>query len=197
MKVLVLGPAGGGVAEWLTAQGETVSRTEAKISGEMLDALAPEFVISRNYRYLIPEEVIARLPGRIINLHISYLPWNRGADPNVWSFIDDTPKGVTIHLVDAGIDTGDILVQEEVTFPEGETLQSSYEKLQAAIIRLFQREWHQLKRGTIVPQAQAGPGSRHGIKDAKLFAPLIREKGWATPVTELRQRAKLLGLGAK
>ncbi len=56
----------------------------------------------------------------IINLHISFLPWNRGAHPNFWSFYDDTPKGVTIHLIDEGIDTGAIIYQKEITFDRNE-----------------------------------------------------------------------------
>lgn len=46
-----------------------------------------------------------------MNLHISYLPWNKGADPNFWSCIDGTPAGVTLHHIDAGVDTGDIIAQ--------------------------------------------------------------------------------------
>ena len=38
-------------------------------------------------------------------MHISYLPFNRGAHPNYWSFKDNSPKGVTIHFIDNGIDT--------------------------------------------------------------------------------------------
>ena len=44
---------------------------------------------------------------------MSYLPWNRGADPNFWSILEDTPKGVTIHIMDESIDTGDILYQKD------------------------------------------------------------------------------------
>ncbi|MCL0081308.1 hypothetical protein M1N64_03665 [Peptococcaceae bacterium] len=48
-----------------------------------------------------------KFQGRAINLHISFLPWNRGADPNFWSFIENAPVGVSIHYLDEGIDTGD------------------------------------------------------------------------------------------
>ena len=53
-----------------------------------------------------------------------------GQDPNLWSFIEDTPKGVTIHEIDEGIDTGDIIFQKEIVLNSNETLASSYEKLQ-------------------------------------------------------------------
>ena len=54
---------------------------------------------------------------RAINLHISYLPWNRGADPNLWSAVG-MPKGVTIHYINDGFDTGDILFQKAILFVE-------------------------------------------------------------------------------
>ena len=63
-------------------------------------------------------------------MHISLLPWNRGYHPNIWSFLEDTPKGVTIHYINEGIDTGDIIVQKEIVIDEDkETLKSSYEIL--------------------------------------------------------------------
>ena len=48
----------------------------------------------------------------LINLHISYLPYNRGSYPNYWSFKENTPNGVSIHHIDDGIDTGPVLVQK-------------------------------------------------------------------------------------
>lgn len=85
-----------------------------RLTAEMVEQLAPSFVVSFNYRYLIPEEVLKLLPGKVINLHTSLLPYNRGSAPNFFSFLEDTPKGVTIHRVDSGLDTGDILCQKEL-----------------------------------------------------------------------------------
>lgn len=51
---------------------------------------------------------------RVINTHPSYLPYNRGKYPYYWSIVDKTPFGVTIHLVEKGVDTGPILWQEEI-----------------------------------------------------------------------------------
>ena len=42
-------------------------------------------------------------------MHISYLPFNKGYYPNLWSHLDSTPSGVSIHEIDKGIDTGKIL----------------------------------------------------------------------------------------
>lgn len=82
------------------------------------------------------------MQGQIFNLHISLLPYNRGASPNFFSFIENTPKGVTIHQIDEGLDTGPILAQKELFFDESkETFASSYEKLILEIQMLFKENW--------------------------------------------------------
>ena len=100
------------------------------------------FIVSFGCRHIIKKSVLEYLPDRVINLHISYLPWNRGADPNLWSFLEDTPKGVSIHYIDEGIDTGDIIIQKRVSLDEdSETLATSYNKLEMSIIDLFKEIW--------------------------------------------------------
>ena len=104
--------------QWLAEREPKGYKIENKLTAQMVEQLAPSFVISFNYRHLIPQEVLSLLPGRVINLHTSLLPYNRGSSPNFFSFLEDTPKGVTIHLVDKGLDTGDILCQREISFDE-------------------------------------------------------------------------------
>lgn len=124
------------------------------------------WIVSYNYNYLIPSGVIEYMNGRIVNLHISLLPWNRGFSPNIWSFIDDTPKGVTIHQVDARLDTGGILVQRELFFDtEKETFASTYETLNREIRNLFMETWEDIKIGRLQPHKQTGPGTYHCKND--------------------------------
>lgn len=114
MKILFLGGnLSQSLSEWLRKQGEDVLYTEEKVDINFVTKINPDFIISYNYKYIIPSEIVRKFYGKIINLHISYLPYNRGYYPNVWSFLDNTPKGVTIHLIDEGIDTGDILLQKK------------------------------------------------------------------------------------
>ena len=72
-------------------------------------------IISYGYRFKIDEKLIKKNKN-LINLHVSFLPFNRGAHPNFWSFIENTPSGVSIHKIDKGIDTGDIINQKLIDF---------------------------------------------------------------------------------
>ena len=190
MKVLFLGGQGSKeLFNWLTEQGEEVFYTEDKITVEGLNKLRPDIIVSYNYRYIIKKEIIDFVKGNAVNLHISYLPYNKGAHPNVWSFLEDTPKGVTIHCIDEGIDTGKIIVQKEVAIDEDrETLKSSYEFLHAEMRSLFKETWDQIKSGAIMPRDQEGHGTLHFMRDFVKIEPLIKEKGWDTPISELKRR---------
>ena len=131
-----------------------------------LEQLKPDIIISYNYKYIIGQELISYMDGRIINLHISLLPWNRGANPNFWSFVDDTPKGVTIHQINAGLDKGKILCQKECFFDaEKETFLSTYDKLNETIVALFKENCQDIMGGRIVPREQPSGGSYHSVKD--------------------------------
>jgi len=82
----------------------------------------------------------------------------------MWSFIDNTPKGVTIHKVSERLDEGDILFQEEIEFDSSkETLRSTYNKLNERIVDLFKRHWDEI----VIPTKQKGNGTYHTIADFK------------------------------
>lgn len=160
-----------------------------KLSLEALERSGSSILISYNYRHIITEDVLRFVGNRAINLHVSFLPWNRGSHPNFWSFLDDTPKGVTIHLIDRGIDTGDILLQKEIYFNEKrETLKSSYEKLHMEIQSLFIENWERIKEFTIEPQKQDGKGSFHPSSDFEKIKVMLEDNFFDQPLNMLIQR---------
>lgn len=141
-----------------------------RLNEDMLKNMHPSMITSYNYRYIIPQSIINLVTDNIINLHISYLPWNKGADPNIWSFIDDTPKGVTIHKLTAELDDGAIIYQRELYFDEEiETLATSYVRLNDEIVKLFKENWENLycERYSLTPQK--GVGSIHKACDLAKF----------------------------
>jgi methionyl-tRNA formyltransferase len=190
MNVLFLGPSTSEVFSFLRAT-EEVATTAEPLGPEIFATYRPEFLVSHGYRYLVPPAVVQTFRDHAINLHISLLPWNRGADPNLWSFIDDTPKGVTIHYVDEGLDTGDIIVQKEVNFSDEETLRTSYAKLQDEILHLFREWWPPIRRQACPRQKQDGPGSYHRARDKAAIMHLLAN-GWDTSVAALKANAPAL-----
>ncbi len=147
--------------DWLKEKCQVGMYSE-KLSLNKIKQINPELIISYNYKYKISDEVIEYMQGNIINLHISYLPWNRGSDPNIWSFIDDTKKGVTIHQISSGLDEGKILYQKECFFePEQETFETTYEKLNQAIVELFQEKWDEIWNKGYQLMDQIGEGTYH------------------------------------
>ncbi|HHY79214.1 MAG TPA: formyl transferase [Thermoanaerobacter sp.] len=170
---------------------ENVILFENKLNMDEVVSLKPDLIISYNYRYLIKKDIIEYMKKRIINLHISLLPWNRGAHPNLWSFLDDTPKGVTIHLINELIDAGDILFQKEVFFDEeNETLKTTYFKLHDEIQNLFKSNWYKIKRGDyeLIPQKE--DGSIHYLKDFENLKDAIGLNDWNISIIELKKRYK-------
>jgi len=141
-----------------------------------------DFIVSFGYRHIIKEPYLSRYEGRIINIHQSILPWNRGSDPNFWSWFDGTPKGVSIHLVDEGLDTGDCIMQLQVSrWRGGETLRTSYDFLNQCASQLFALEWGRFRSGRFFTVPKDGEGSYHRASDKDEYMSIL-PLGWDTPV---------------
>jgi methionyl-tRNA formyltransferase len=94
MKILFLGGnLAKGLADWLQQFGEDVVYKEDKITVNEVKQISPEMIVSYNYKYIIPKQILDCVNGKAINLHISYLPYNRGYHPNVWSFLEIRQRG--------------------------------------------------------------------------------------------------------
>jgi methionyl-tRNA formyltransferase len=192
MKILVLGTRPSRLTPILKEYGCEAIECEDLLGVDFLGENRIDFAVSYRYRYIIRKPVIEYLKGNIINLHISLLPWNRGADPNLWSFLEDSPKGGSIHYIDEGVDTGDIIAQKEVLFDiSKETLATTYMKLNAEIVDLFKGQWLLVMDGKSSRYRQPSGGSVHKVKDKKRFQHLLAEKGWDTPVEALIGKALL------
>lgn len=124
-----------------------------------------DWIISFGYRHIISQQIIDASKNPIINLHISYLPFNRGAHPNYWSFKENTPKGVSIHFIDTGIDTGPILIQKKCNFSRTDTLATSYLKLKSEIEKLFYASFHKIITHEIIATPQTSQGTFHKKSD--------------------------------
>jgi hypothetical protein len=196
VKILLLGPPRQELEDFLRTFDDDVSRTDKKLTkdSQLLEGVG--WLVSYGYRHIIRQDVLDLLDQQAINLHISLLPWNRGADPNLWSFLDDTPKGVSIHLIDSGIDTGDIIAQREVANAPDDTLKTSYDRLCIEVEELFKSVWGEIRVGKCRTIRQSGEGSLHRKRDLELVKTLFEQKGWDTPVADLVSKAVIPGLNS-
>lgn len=131
-----------------------------------------DLIICFGYRYIIKEKIITKFLKPIINLHMSYLPYNRGAHPNFWSFIDKTPKGVSIHLIDKGLDKGEVIYQKKVKFnlkKKNYTFRSTYKILFSTLENLFIKNIDNLITGNYKSKKSNKIGSYHNKKDLPKF----------------------------
>lgn len=184
MNILLLGEKSNLLSDKLISAGHKIQITCDKITLDMVQNY--DFIISFGYRHIIKKDIIDKFINKIINLHISLLPYNKGADPNLWSYLENTPKGVTIHYIDEGLDTGDIIVQKEVQDNvETDTLKTSYDRLINEIVMLFNDNIEDILTGSIKSKKQHGNGSLHYLKDKEKFMSLLIENGYNTLVKNL------------
>jgi len=99
------------------------------------------------FDYILKPELLSLFPKGVVNLHPAFLPYNRGQYPNVWSIVEGTPSGVTLHYIDEKIDTGDVIAREQVPVLPVDTGESLYRKLERASFRLFKVTWPLIKSG--------------------------------------------------
>lgn len=188
MKVLLLGnesPACDAVRGFLGAVGDDVRLWTQRATLDLVREASPDIIVSYSFRWILPEEIFTLPRLGTVNAHISYLPWNRGTDPNFWSHAEGTPKGVSLHFIDRGVDTGDVIVREPVVFDADDTLRTSYDKLHARMRALLEALWPAIRAGQAPRTAQEPGGTVHRRKDLEPFRHVLARQGWDTPVREV------------
>lgn len=169
---------------FIATLGWDVNWTDQKI-----DSLSScELAISFGYRHILKANVLATARRPVLNLHIAYLPWNRGAHPLFWAAYDGTPAGVTIHEIDSGIDTGPICFQRKVALDyQTETFESAHKKLISNIETLFQEHVAELLSGNYSSSPQQGSGTFKRLND------LPSDFSWSEIVAPTILRLKRVG----
>jgi methionyl-tRNA formyltransferase len=120
-----------------------------------LTALNPQAIIVVGYGRIIPQWMIDLPPLGNLNLHASLLPKYRGAAPIQWAIANgETQTGVTTMRIDAGLDTGDILLQRGIGISPLDTAETLVPRLAALGADLMVETLHGLQAGTVHPQAQ-------------------------------------------
>jgi methionyl-tRNA formyltransferase len=165
-------------------QPERVRRPEAV---EQLRALAPDAMVVVGYGQLIPQVVIDIAALGIINVHASLLPKYRGAGPIQWAIANgETRTGVTTMRINAGLDTGDMLLKAETDIGPDETAVELGRRLAEMGADLLVETLTGVAAGTIAPEPQDDSQAS--------FAPLLKKEDgridWSGSAATIHNRAR-------
>lgn len=101
-----------------------------------------------------------------INTHPSLLPYNRGRHYNFWALVEQVPFGVSLHFIDEGIDTGDIVAQRSIPYDWEDSGASLYHKATESTIGLFKESYLEIRQLNIQRRKQeTDKGSFHLAKE--------------------------------
>jgi methionyl-tRNA formyltransferase len=150
------------------AQPSTLRTADAQAA---LAAWAPDVLVVVAYGLLLPREVLG-LPRRgCLNIHASLLPRWRGAAPIQRAILaGDAETGVTIMQMDAGLDTGPVLLTERMMISRAHTAGSLHDELSVLGARLLIEALTGLERGTLAPVEQSADGVTYAAKIDKAEA---------------------------
>ena len=137
-----------------------------------LAALAADVAVVAAFGQILPQAVLDAPARGSINVHASLLPRYRGAGPIAWSIIrGETETGITTFQMDAGMDTGDMLLREATPIGPEETAGELAARLSEIGARVLLRTLDELDSGSLVPVPQDG-------RLATLAPRLKKEDGW-------------------
>jgi methionyl-tRNA formyltransferase len=180
------GEPGTSLADWAEDRGLEVERVRRLDDPRPLRRLSPDVVLLVGAD-LVPASLLAVPRLGTINAHFALLPAYRGMNVAEWSVYNGDPVGVTVHLVDAGIDTGPILLRDQIALEWGDTFESLRRKQRELAARLLVRAALELRDDLARPVAQAAGDGRQYYR----MHPALRR------VAEARLRAQAADFDAR
>ncbi len=165
-------------------QPERIRRPE--VVGE-LRALSADTMVVVGYGQIIPQSIIDLPPMGILNVHGSLLPKYRGAAPIQWAIANgETVTGVTTMRIDAGLDTGDMLLKSETQIGADEYAEELGRRLAPVGAELLVETLRGLEAKTIVPEPQNNAEAT--------YAPILKKEDgqidWTRPAQEIYNRMR-------
>ena len=142
-------------------------------SVELLRRLELDYIVCVHFPYILRRPLLDAARRGVLNLHPSYLPYNRGWHTPTWAILEGTPAGASLHYVDESLDTGDVVCQRQAAIDPGDTAHTLYARLKALEVEVFREGWQRIKEGRAedIPQP-AGQETVHR-RDA-LFHPAVQ-----------------------
>jgi len=152
-----------------------------------ITALAPDYIFSFYYRYMIPTPILACARIAALNMHGSLLPKYRGRAPVNWAILHgETQTGATLHVMEVKPDAGDIVGQAQVTIGPDETATDVFEKVTQAAVAVINevlphlikgnvpRKPNDLSKGSYFGGRKPADGQIHWDQTAKQVHDLVR-----------------------
>ena len=159
------------VKVWATERGIPVYQPNSLRTDEFADLLgklAPDMIVVAAYGKILPKNVIDYPKYGCINVHGSYLPKYRGAAPMQRAIIDgEKQTGVTIMLMDIGLDTGAMLSRKRIRITDEDNFETMHDKIGLFGADLLVETVEALKKGEIKATKQYGAYSSYAAKIEK------------------------------
>jgi len=115
-----------------------------------LQALAPDYIFSFYYRFMIPAQILACAKIAALNMHGSLLPKYRGRAPVNWAILHgETQTGATLHVMEVKPDAGDIVGQSAVSIGPNETATDVFSKVSQAAVTVINEALPSLIKGNV------------------------------------------------
>ena len=115
-----------------------------------IQALAPDYIFSFYYRFMIPQQILACAKIAALNMHGSLLPKYRGRAPVNWAILHgETETGASLHVMEAKPDAGDIVGQAAVNIDPNETATDVFGKVSQAAVSVIDSALPSLLKGTV------------------------------------------------
>jgi methionyl-tRNA formyltransferase len=118
---------------------------------DIISNLNPDLIVVCGYKYIIPIEIFSIPKLKSINIHPSYLPNYRGQHVINWAIANgEYETGVTIHFIDEGIDTGDIIIQKRISILFEDSALSLHNKIYSNVCELLKYVLNTISSGQIL-----------------------------------------------
>ena len=159
-------------------------RLRGELAEEMIRKTEADAIVVVAFGQLIPQSILDMKKYGCINVHASLLPKYRGAAPIQWAVIDgERESGVTIMQMDAGLDTGDILLVKKVPLDDKETGGSLFDKLSGIGASACVEALEKLEKGELTPVKQGESPTAY----AKMLTKEMGKIDFSRPAAELER----------
>lgn len=149
---------------------------------QVLEEIHPDLIVVAAFGQLIPKTILDLPEFGCINIHASLLPKYRGAAPIQWAVINgEKVSGVTTMRMDEGLDTGDMIMKEEVVLDEKETGGSLFDRLSEVGAKLCVRTLKAIEDGTATYTKQDHEAATKTTLIKKQFGII----DWSKPAVEI------------